>query len=289
MKLIAVAFFVCAFAAAGVCDEVLPDSIAGWQAAGDVQVYVGDDLFLYIDGGAEVQHEYGFDRVFVRDYMRGEDIIAVEVYRMTKGAFGLFSFTRSGRDEAVQLGNGGALSDYYLAFWSGNDMVVITAQNGFEGTRAAVLEVGRKLAERFPASGSEPEMVKSLPTEGKVAGSEKYIAGPVVMQNVAYSVSRFVTGYREAATAEYHLASGAEGMLMFVKWSDAEAAAVSVEAAVERAQAAGLHARRVDNGDANIYVKEGEQIEIRLDGNTAWIAVAGADAVAEINGLRTAS
>jgi hypothetical protein len=292
MKLIAAMAPIFAVAAAGFfveTAEVLPDSIAGWQAAGGMQVYVGDDLFTYIDGGAEVHREYGFDRVFVRDYMRGDDIIAVEVYRMTNAAFGLFSFTRSSEDEPVALGSGGALSDYYLAFWSGNDMVVVTAQTEFESNKQSVLEVGRELAKKFPASGAEPEMMALLPEEGKVANSEKYIAGPVVMQNVAYSVGRFFSGYKEAVAAEYRLPSGAEGILMAVRWTDAATVAAALDEALGRARDAGIRFRRADDGAVSLALDDGDQIEIRVNGAIAWMAVAKGETAGELIAMRTAS
>ncbi|MCK7579399.1 MAG: hypothetical protein MZV65_29205 [Chromatiales bacterium] len=40
----------------------------GWRPDGDIQRYAGEDLFVYIDGGAEIYHEYGFRRVVARDY-----------------------------------------------------------------------------------------------------------------------------------------------------------------------------------------------------------------------------
>ncbi|HUX07141.1 MAG TPA: DUF6599 family protein [Acidobacteriota bacterium] len=266
--------------------EVLPAAIGEWQAAGDTQVYVGDDLFMYIDGGAEVHHEYGFDRVFVRDYQRGEDIIAVELYRMTSCGFGLFSFTRSSDDEPKNLGNAGALSDYYLAFWSGNDVVIITAQTEFEGTKRAVMDIATELAERFPASGDYPEMIAFLPLAGRVPESEKYITGPVVMQNVAYPVARFIPGYEEAVAADY-IFDGSEGKLLVLRWSDAGAAAEALETAAGRAMEAGFAIRRADDGDMMINMNDGKYMDIRLDVKTAWIAIGEGGVVEKIIGLRT--
>ncbi len=266
--------------------EVLPAAIGDWRAASEVQVYVGDDLFMYINGGAEVHHEYGFDRVFVRDYQRGEDVIAVEVYRMTKGAFGLFSFTRSSDDEPVELGSAGALSDYYLAFWGGNDLVVITAQTEFEGNRDAVLEVATKLAPGFPASGEVPGMLELLPERGRVANSETYAVGPVVMQNVAYPVARFISGYEEAVAADYGF-DGSEGKLLVLRWSDAGAAAEALETAAGRAGEAGFAIRRADDGDMMIAMNDDKYMDIRLDGKTAWIAIGEGGVVEKIIGLRT--
>ena len=261
--------------------EVLPAAIGDWRAASEVQVYVGDDLFLYINGGAEVHHEYGFDRVFVRDYQRGENIIAVEVYRMTNGAFGLFSFTRSSDDEPVELGNAGALSDYYLAFWGGNDLVVITAQTEFEGNRDAVLEVATKLAPGFTASGEVPEMLELLPKNGRVANSETYAVGPVVMQNVAYGVAQLFGGYEEAVAGEYIL-DEAEGKLLALRWDDAGAASAALEAAVERALASGGEVSRWNDGPVTVVFDNGDRLKISVTGATVRIAIAKGEHVSDL-------
>ena len=39
-----------------------------WTKDGDHQSFEGEDLFIYIDGGAEIYFEYGFRRVIVQDY-----------------------------------------------------------------------------------------------------------------------------------------------------------------------------------------------------------------------------
>jgi len=35
----------------------LPDSLGDWKGVGEAQEFVGDDLFLYMNGGAEIYHE----------------------------------------------------------------------------------------------------------------------------------------------------------------------------------------------------------------------------------------
>ena len=90
-----------------------PQQIGSWSADGETEVYVGDDLFIYINGGAEIYHEYGFVQVSVQRYVRGEDSISVEIYAMDGDAFGIYSFARSSGGRAVDLGNGGTSADYY--------------------------------------------------------------------------------------------------------------------------------------------------------------------------------
>ena len=75
-----------------------PKDIGMWSAEGETEVYIGDDLFIYINGGAEIYHEYGFVQVAVQRYRRGDDNVSVEIYTMEGDAFGIYSFARSSRD-----------------------------------------------------------------------------------------------------------------------------------------------------------------------------------------------
>jgi len=93
-----------------------PKNIGLWSAEGETEVYIGDDLFVYINGGAEIYHEYGFVQVAVQRYRRGDDNVSVEIYTMVGDAFGIYSFARSSRGHAVNLGNGATAADYYMHF-----------------------------------------------------------------------------------------------------------------------------------------------------------------------------
>ncbi|MBE3111603.1 MAG: hypothetical protein IMZ46_14045, partial [Acidobacteria bacterium] len=38
------------------------NAASGWTKDGELQEYEGEDLYTYIDGGAEIYQEYGFRR-----------------------------------------------------------------------------------------------------------------------------------------------------------------------------------------------------------------------------------
>ena len=50
---------------------------AGWTPSEDARVFSGDDLFIYINGGAAIYHEYGFEEVRVSEYSCGGRTISV--------------------------------------------------------------------------------------------------------------------------------------------------------------------------------------------------------------------
>jgi len=123
-----------------------PEKIGLWSADGVAEVYLGDELFIYINGGAEIYHEYGFEQVSVQRYQRGDNRISVEIYTMDGDAFGIYSFARSSSGSSVNLGSGATAADYYLHLWSGHRLAVITAENEFQDLSDAVLEISSTVA-----------------------------------------------------------------------------------------------------------------------------------------------
>jgi len=198
-----------------------PQSISAWSAEGETEVYVGDDLFVYINGGAEIYHEYGFVQAAVQRYVRGDDSISVEIYSMDGDAFGIYSFARSSTGHEVKLGNGGTSADYYMHIWSGTELAVITAESEFEDLGPAVLEIGTAVAGCLQASGVEPDLLDQLPIDGRVPGSEVYFTGRLAFLNVARPAAPYFAGFEEGVAAGHE--SGA--LIVVLRWVD-EAAAV---------------------------------------------------------------
>ena len=159
----------------------------GWAKDGGSQEFVGDDLYTYIDGGAEIYQEYGFRRVVLQDYKNASGrSVSLEIFEMETpaAAYGIFTFKRSGKGKSVPLGSGGELEDYYLNFWKGRFLATLT---GFDETPATIdglmaiaAAVDAKVRERADAPG----LVSALPVEGLKPGSVKYIKGPLGLSNI---------------------------------------------------------------------------------------------------------
>ena len=78
-----------------------------WKADGPPQEFKGEDLYLYIDGGAEIYREYGFEEVLVQEYRDREGKgLSLEIFRMTspESAYGMYTFKRSSRGTPIRSG-----------------------------------------------------------------------------------------------------------------------------------------------------------------------------------------
>jgi len=187
--------------------KTLPrEAPGGWKMDGTPDEYGGDDLFLYINGGAEIYHEYGFSRVIVQEYAGPDDhSISLEIYRMadSEAAFGMYSFKTSADGEALSLGGSGRLEDYYLNFWKGRHLVTLTGFDEDPATREGLKVLAAGVADRLPAGGGLPELIDRLPEAGMDRAGIKYFKGPLGLFNTHRFFDRTVVEFDRGVGAAY--------------------------------------------------------------------------------------
>lgn len=231
---------------------ILPETIGDWKISDDIQVYEGDDLYLYINGGAELYHEYGFLNVTATDYLLGEDSIAVEVYRLKNSAFGLYSLLRDESGKELSVGQEGCFSDYYLLFWQGNDLVAITAHSDKGNNPRLLGKIAASLSPVLSKNGAIPSYISILPQEGLINSSIKYMVGSIGLLNSYPELAKYFFGFKEAAAGKY-----SDGKtILVIRWGSA------AEAKAAMAKATTLTAKEENNND-NIAVN-GEEYSLTL-------------------------
>ncbi len=163
------------------------NAAAGWAKDDAPQEFEGEDLYTYIDGGAEIYQEYGFRRVIVQDYenARGHSV-SLEIFEMEapSAAFGMFTFKRSGGGKPLALGTGAELEAYYMNFWKGRFLVTLTGFDETAETIEGLGAIGRIVDAALPEGGEAPALVGVLPAEGLRSGSVKYLKGLLGLNNV---------------------------------------------------------------------------------------------------------
>lgn len=139
--------------------------VPGWTAVDTLMEYVGDDLFLMIDGGAEVYREYGFVRAGMQEFGdKAGHSVTIELYEMKDpgAAYGMFSF-KAGRDgKEIAMGNGGRQTDYYLNFWKGPYLATLTGSDTSSVTKAALTVLGGAVTKKITATGQAPGLSGAL-------------------------------------------------------------------------------------------------------------------------------
>jgi len=186
----------------------LPGSgeVLGWSRDGAPRAYRGEGLYEYINGGAEIYHEYGFRQVVVQDFKReGGRSISVEIFEMEdpKSAYGIFTFKTNPEDKEISLGSDGLLSDYYLNFWKARYLVTLTGFDEDEETIKGLQNIAHSIDRKIEADGNRPSLVSALPEEGLERASLKYFEGNLGLHNSYPFFTEDVFRLKEGIKGDY--------------------------------------------------------------------------------------
>ncbi len=153
------------------------DSI-GLQRTSEPQLYVGDSLWEYIDGGAELYHLYNFVEVATAYYERRGVEILVDVYKFDSPeyAFGLYSMVRPETASKVDLGVEGFGSATNLVFIKGQYVVMLTGFEQSDTATDAIAKTAPIFEEIVPGIMVRPAVFDMFPAENSINGSAKLFA-----------------------------------------------------------------------------------------------------------------
>ena len=163
------------------------------------RTFTKESLFGYMNGGAELYLEYGFDRLVVSDLKINDKDLKVEVYRMPSidMAFGIYSVNIFRCDAVDPLTEYYCQSDYQVQFHKGNYYINIINSSG----TSAGLEGARTIAKKLINSISKApfNITDFIPEQDIPESIEKvmFIAGGVALDNYAFEYSKYLEQYPE--------------------------------------------------------------------------------------------
>jgi len=157
------------------------DDVQGITKVGRSQVYTGQKLFDYMNGGAELFYEYGFEQACVQRYQSPPGEVTVEIYQMDRSvnAYGIYTFDTQG--EHPPIGQDAAYERGLLTFWKGKYFVRVFSEN--EDLKETLLILGRGIAQKIPQEGERPDILASLPSRGVVENFPLYFRGMIALNN----------------------------------------------------------------------------------------------------------
>lgn len=155
--------------------EYLPEEINGWKKKGADRFFNPDNLFEYINGGAELFISYGFKKALTRKYgcIEQSEII-VDVFDMgaPSNAFGVFS---QGRENlSKNIGQGSEYSSGLLIFWKHRYYISILSFPETEVSKRVILRLGKYISRSIKEEGELPSVLSLLPNEGLVKKSVRF-------------------------------------------------------------------------------------------------------------------
>ncbi len=130
------------------------DLPSGWGRRGQAQCFVGSELYRHINGGAELYHRHGFERLAVQDYAKGGLEIRVEIYQMNdpNGCSAVFDELTAGLEVGASPGTACVLDDYQVLFLRGDCLVSLTTYEKSAEATAAMERMARHIDEALAAA-----------------------------------------------------------------------------------------------------------------------------------------
>lgn len=193
---------------------ILPSSFAGWTGSPQAGipapvVYNGDHVgSMASNQQAAARQEYGFVSGEQAAYTRANDKLQVTLYRMKdpSGAFGMYSYLRSPDMPRADVTDHSAMSRERALVLDGNLVLDISGadlQRWGKDLNALVAAISSKADQ-----GPLPTISEHLPTKGFIERSDKYILGPVTLNQFFPVTSNDWLGFgtgAEAEVARYHV------------------------------------------------------------------------------------
>jgi len=213
--------------AAGRMAAFIPRTIGPWLSEAD-HVYDAETIFQYIDGAGEVYRSYNMKLLVSRRFHKdGRPDVIVDLFDMgsSEDAFGVFTHDLDGED--AQVGQGSNYKAGLLSFWKDRYFGSVSAEEETPEAKAAVLELGRRIAAAIKQEGPKPKLLSFLPPEGLESGRVHFFHNHSVLNYhffVADGDILLLEQTASAVLASYESAGG-KSRLLVVRYPD-EAKAV---------------------------------------------------------------
>jgi len=182
------------------------DQLKGWEPFGEPQYAEGEDLFLLINGGAEIYYEYGFKQAVIHSYSREDDTsVNVEIYEMedAKSAYGIYTFKTGENGKNIFVGTQGKLEEYYLNFWKGPYVVTLIGFDTDPTTRKSLKKIAGLIDDNITHSGSPPDLINYITDLSDPYSKITYIEGNLGLYNQYEFDTENIFGVSKGVVATY--------------------------------------------------------------------------------------
>lgn len=178
---------------AGAQSTLVPRTLSGMHGVGSVhsRTFTETSLYGYINGGAELYLEYGFDTLMVTEMEVDGSNIKLEVYRMKdpEAAFGIFSVSRFRCNGGARLTEHICRSAYQLQFSKGPYYVSIINDTGSEEDQKRSADLAMILVENIAEPSFSPAEFYAEGIDEETMKGAVLIRGPLGVYNGIPSLS----------------------------------------------------------------------------------------------------
>lgn len=248
---------------------VLPPAFGNWSAGASPNASAAT-LQSVAGTNAPILQEYGFQSIERQNYMNGNDILTVTLYRMEDptAAYGAFTFLRPSEMRAAKLTQFSAESANRALIVDGNFVLDVSGNRLPE----AKADISSLLTSVTPKADARPypNIEDHFPAEGMIPSSEQYALGPLAMQKMLPIGSGDWAGFAQGAEAMMvrYRKTGKEAALLVIEYPTQQLA----EGQFEKMQPLldGLSAEKSTQGHSAVtYRRESTLIVLALDSRPA--------------------
>ncbi|MDZ7739769.1 MAG: DUF6599 family protein [Bacteroidales bacterium] len=181
MIILLLAISVMPFTATMAQDIEFPE-LKGFNIDKSYPVYTPDNLWDYINGGADSYNALGFSDLHIADYEKGKNSIKLEIYNHASEnlAFGIYAMERAPSYDFFDLGVQGYKEKGLIHFLKGEYYVKLTTYSDKKRILSAMDELAQKTEVMLDGSDEFPASLDLFPEKGKQQYSEMYIADNVM-------------------------------------------------------------------------------------------------------------
>ena len=172
--------------------DFLPRKIesAAIERSSEVRIFVGESLYEYINGGAEIYHSYKFIDVATADYKLGDIEMTADIFKFEDNdhAYGLFAANRPPEPDFIRLGAEGINTDVSVDFVKGPFYVKIIGFEESDLTAENVVVLAREIEKLIPGDNFLPRPFALFPAGEIVDATDMMFADSFLGQ-------RFLSGF----------------------------------------------------------------------------------------------
>jgi hypothetical protein len=151
----------------------------------ETRSFTAESLYGYMNGGAELYLEYGFDTLTVTEVVSGGKDIKIEFYCMSdaEAAFGIFSVSRFRCNGGPKLTDHQCRSAYQLQFCKGRNYVSIISDTGSDTEQKTANEIAAYLIRNIADPPFDPVHFFEGGLDDETMKSAVLIRGPLGIYN----------------------------------------------------------------------------------------------------------
>ena len=212
----------------------LPKAIDNWNKSSDLAMYDSDNLYTYINGGAELYISFQFSNLVSQSYGNEVDEeIQIDIFDMglSQNAYGIFSHSRETVDDFVGADIESEYAGGLLTFWKGQYYISILAYPETESKKLVVQKLARKIGEQIKGESVKPQLVNLLPKEGLQPYSVRYFSHYTWLNTYHFFSTKNllnIDNKTEVVMAKYKLDASPAAVLILLQYPD-QAAAVTAQ------------------------------------------------------------